>query len=337
MKDGIISPDRTTPLPGEPSVADAAPATSVAVPNRAYPYSSVVHVHATLPDGSYSASGVLIAPDEVLTCAHIVWEQGLGAASQVSVTPALNGADAPYGRVGVADYHYFPIDDTGGLVSPAGSQRDFALLHLSQPVGAGTMPLEPNFLGGPVHVTGYPGAAGGNTMADLATSAQRLPNLSDLFLSPWESVGEGMSGGPLWHVGAGGQPYCVGVVSTAAHNGEITPELLKAIQGWEAEDHAPATAGASATATGVPVPIPAAAGIPGSSPTMGSLIRALPASDVLRDMSNGLPGKAGCAPRAGGGTAVLGQGPTAAGGAFMFDAQLRATGFHATHATDPRL
>jgi V8-like Glu-specific endopeptidase len=318
-------------------VANAAPAAGAAVPNRAYPYSSVVQVHAALPDGSYSASGVLIAPDEVLTCAHIVWEQGLGAASQVSVTPALNGADAPYGRIGVADYHYFPIDDTGGLVSPAGSQRDFALLHLSRPVGAGPMPLEPNFPGGPVHVTGYPGAAGGNTMADLATSAQRLPNLSDLFLSSWGSVGEGMSGGPLWHVGASGQPHCVGVVSTAAHNGEITPELLKAIQGWEAEDHAPATAGASATATGVSVPIPAAAGVPGSRPTMGSLVRAVPPSDVLRDMTGGLPGTGGCAPRAGGGTAVLGQGPTAAGGALMLDAQSQATGLQATHATDPRL
>ena len=318
-------------------MADAAPAAGAAVPNRPYPYSSVVQVHAALPDGGYSASGVLIAPDEVLTCAHIVWEQGLGAASQVNVTTALNGADAPYGRVGVADYHYFPIDDTGGLVSPAESQRDFALLHLSRPVGAGPMPLEPNFLGGPVHVTGYPGVAGGNTMADLTTSAQRLPNLSDLLLSSWGSVGEGMSGGPLWHLGASGQPHCVGVVSTAAHNGAITPELLKAIQGWEAEDHAPATAGAPATTTGVSVPIPAAAGIPGSSPAMASLIRALPSSDVLHDMTRGLLGTAGSASRAGCSTAVLDQGPTAAGGAPMLDAQSQATGLHAAHATGPRL
>jgi len=133
------------------------------------------------------------------------------------------------------------------------------------------MPLEPSFPGGPVHVTGYPGAAGGNEMADLTTSAQRLPNLSDLFLSSWESVGEGMSGGPLWHVGASGQPHCVGVVSTAAHNGEITPELLKAIQGWEAEDHARVKAGAPATATGVSVPTPAAAGVPGSRPALDAL------------------------------------------------------------------
>ena len=140
-------------------MADAAPAAGAAVPNRAHPYDSVVHVHAALPDGGYSASGVLVAPDEVLTCAHVVWEQGLGAASQVSVTPALNGADAPYGTVGVAGYHYFPIDDTGGLVSPAESQRDFALLHLSstlaiwvrscgmaEGVGDGTAQCGPEFL-----------------------------------------------------------------------------------------------------------------------------------------------------------------------------------------------
>ena len=199
------------------------------------------------------------------------------------------------------------------------------------------MPLEPNFLGGPVHVTGYPGAAGGNEMADLTTSAQRLPNLSDLFLSSWESVGEGMSGGPLWHVSAGGQPHCVGVVSTAAHNGEITPELLKAIQGWEAEDHAPATAGAPATATGVSVPIPAAAEVPGSHPALDALVKALPASDVLRDMTNGPLGLAAGPFRAGGSTVVLDQDPTAAGGMFMLDPQPQTTGFQATHATDPRL
>jgi hypothetical protein len=223
-------------------MVDVMPEAGAAVPNRTYPYNSVVYVRTVLEDGiSWLGSGVLIAPDEVLTAAHLVWEPWAGQEIQAVVAPALNSADVPYGTVSVANVHYFPINEifagTDVRIPADQSQHDFALLHLSQPVGAGIMPLEPNFPGGQIHVTGYPG--GGPTMADLLTNVQRDPAYSDIDFTPsaTQSLAPGMSGGPLWHVGANGQPYGVGVVSTAGWSGEITPEILDSIRVWEAQDH----------------------------------------------------------------------------------------------------
>jgi V8-like Glu-specific endopeptidase len=182
-------------------MVDAVPATGSAVPNRTYPYNSVVYVAVTMPDGSvWDASGVLIAPDEVLTAAHVVWHQGVGQAIQAFVQPAVNGADVPYLPVGVANVHYFAINDPNDQFTGAESQHDFALLHLSQPVSAGVMPLEPDFPGGQIHVTGYPG--GGYTMAYLVTNAQRAPDVSELVFG--QRLVPGTSGGAapvFWTVG----------------------------------------------------------------------------------------------------------------------------------------
>jgi V8-like Glu-specific endopeptidase len=238
-------------------MVDAVPAAGSAVPNRTYPYNGVVYVAVTMPDGSvWDASGVLIAPDEVLTAAHVVWHQGVGQAIQAFVQPAVNGADVPYLPVGVANVHYFAINDPNDQFTGAESQHDFALLHLSQPVSAGVMPLEPNFPGGQIHVTGYPG--GGYTMADLVTNAYRASDVSDLVYSGQQSLGPGTSGGPLWHIGANGQPYCVGVVSSQSVStpdrglgGEITPEILNSVRVWEAQDHG----GVSAPDPNSPTPL----------------------------------------------------------------------------------
>ena len=51
-----------------------------------FPYSTVVKIDARFPDGNvYSGSGVLIGPDEVLTAAHLVWKQGVGTATNVTL------------------------------------------------------------------------------------------------------------------------------------------------------------------------------------------------------------------------------------------------------------
>src|SRR4051812_44819220 len=112
------------------------------VDNRSFPFSAVGLVAETIGGVAGHGSGVFIAPDEFLTAAHVVWTQGIGAASSVFVVPALNGSDTPFGNVTVTDFHYIPIADGGGFSGPAAREQDFALLHLASSVnGAGTMTL----------------------------------------------------------------------------------------------------------------------------------------------------------------------------------------------------
>jgi V8-like Glu-specific endopeptidase len=255
-----------------------------AVPNRAAPYDSVVLVESAGPYGAVHGSGVLVAPDEVLTCAHVVWRSDAGAATAVAVAPALNGADEPYGVIGVRDFHFYAVSDPGDLLTPRDSQYDFALLHLSQSVpGVAPMALAPGFSGGPLHATGYPDYLGGTVMDDVLTTAARLPSVSDLELD--DSLGSGMSGGPLWQAAPapqGLQAYCLGVVSTGHFNGELTPAVLAAIQGWEAQDRNPglAPAGAPAASLGLPQAVPP----PGFA--------ALAGADLLGDLTARLLGGA---------------------------------------------
>jgi len=50
----------------------------------------------------FQGSGVLISPDEVLTASYVVYQTGLGTATNIDVTPAFSSGTAPFGHAAVA-------------------------------------------------------------------------------------------------------------------------------------------------------------------------------------------------------------------------------------------
>ncbi len=216
-----------------------------ATPANPSPLDTVVSIDAKMPDGTdHFSSGVLVAPDEVLTAAHAVWEQGVGAATSVTVTPELNGSAKPLGTIAAADFHYFPVADANDMINQLGSEQDFALIHLSRPVGLGEMTLDTHFVAGAAHITGYPQSAGLTHLVDVVTNTTVDPRFTDLDFHN-AAIGPGDSGGPIWEIGSDGHAFVAGVVSTASWGGEITPQIAGDIENWAAADHGALVAGAS--------------------------------------------------------------------------------------------
>jgi V8-like Glu-specific endopeptidase len=221
-----------------------------------YPYRTVVSVYDAIGNQYFHASGVLVAPDEVLTASHVVWQTGVGAASAIVVVPAENGNVEPFGYEVATSFHYFQVNDAGGFISLDQTQSDFALIHLASPVGntTGTMAIGSNFAGGVVHDTGFPASLGSDVMYDRIASVTVDPTYT-IFDMPAGTISAGDSGGPLW-ITQNGHPYVVGTNSStgtsASYAGQITASMLAVIQGWITSDQqsapppAPSASGASA-------------------------------------------------------------------------------------------
>jgi V8-like Glu-specific endopeptidase len=232
------------------------------VNSSAYPYDTVVEITST--DGPYDVqgSGVLIAPNLVLTAAHVIWNSDYGTASDIVVTPAADGTTAPFGSSTVTSVSLNQIDDSGYVESKATSQSDFALLELSTPfTGIGDMSLDANYAGGTVDVTGYPASSDGVQVTDQQTVTKE----ADYNLLDGTSIGDGSSGGPVWFVNSSGVPEVAGLVSASDGSEGIFVQLTTAdlteISQWEAADAAalqaanPPAATTPAAATPVATPV----------------------------------------------------------------------------------
>jgi len=223
----------------------------MAVSASTYPYDTVVRITDTMGGESWQGSGVLISPDEVLTASHMVWMEGVGTATNITVTPGYDDGSSPYGSASGAYFHYNAVDDANDLITNEQSQSDFAVIHLSSPFpDAGTMGLEADFPGGTVNITGYPGSARGAQV----TSTQTVSVDPNYTLLDGTSIGDGSSGGPLWIETSFG-PEVVGLVSSSARNGtgynvQITTSVLDQIEAWVAEDDASETGGTGTSGTG---------------------------------------------------------------------------------------
>lgn len=213
-----------------------------------YPYNTIVYVTADFPGLTLQGSGVLISPDEVLTASHVVYWKDAGAASSVTVSPGYSAGSTPYGSQTAASFHYNPIDDSGGWISPSDSENDYAVIHLSKPfTGLGTMGVMPGFVGGLADVSGYPVAANGAQV----TATQYTALDPSYALIDGLDAGEGTSGGPVWITDDSGKAEVVGLVSTGdgVHGWDnlITPDEANQIQSWVTQDD---TQGAAAGAPG---------------------------------------------------------------------------------------
>lgn len=204
-----------------------------------YPYSSVVWVSATFPDGAmYVGSGVMVGPNDVLTADHMVYSVlNGGAATSVTVYPGYDGGEQPFGSHAVAHFDYKRADVTGeGRFYEWESDDDYALLALNDNIGysTGMMGFDSNPGSGNYNVTGYPGVYATDGYFRMTNDSGYITK--DLWYDTWNTrsveVNAGNSGGPVWYDDGSG-PKVVGIVSTALWAADIS-ERLGEIQGWMA-------------------------------------------------------------------------------------------------------
>ena len=203
-----------------------------------YPYDTVAYIVVTYPDGeSFQGSGVIIGPHTVLTASHLLWDADDNeAAASVTVYPGYNlGGQSITGQW---IEHYNQVDDTGGKETEAASQSDFAVIDFAANLSAyGSIAVATGYGGGVVHLTGYPGDAGGE-QTDQTGQVEASRHYSTL---DYESVATspGSSGGPLWiDAGTAGapEPEVVGLVSTSAWGVQLTSADLAVLENWETAD-----------------------------------------------------------------------------------------------------
>lgn len=210
-----------------------------------YPYRTIAYITDTIAGQTWQASGVLIAPDEILTASHVVYNAVNGPASNITVSLGYKDGTAGIGTATAAAVHYNAIQNGEDTLSNEQSQNDYAIIHLSTPfTGVGTMGLESNFPGDAVNVSGYPAAQGGQ----LETSQQTVTMQPTYTIFDGTSLGAGSSGGPVWVTGSDGQPYVTGIVSTAdagagsqGYFTQISTAAFNQIETWVAQDESVGT------------------------------------------------------------------------------------------------
>lgn len=210
---------------------------SAAASPPSLPYDDVVQITSVIGGQTYVGSGVLIAPGEVLTASHLVYSQGVGTATSVTVTP---GGNAGLGSYSAAAIHYNPVADAGGAQSAASAQQDFAVIKLASAVdGVGTMGIGEGYtLGGPGTTTGFPMALGG--AASISNPGTAYP-VSDYNLLQIPALGPGSSGGPCWIANPDGTACVVALASIEDGAGNqygplFTAAAVAEIQNWLAQD-----------------------------------------------------------------------------------------------------
>ena len=203
-------------------------------------------------------SGVLVAPDEVLTAAHCVTDAKGGQRNYGDAYFGYAGDPAGAEDVRVTGVHV--LDGTHvGPESDAQVATDFALVHLSRAVtDAQVFALGIGTGGGDVTVDGYPASAGGK----LVEGSERVNPTGTTGETTGANVvpggdGRGASGGPVWTT-VGGTPTVVGLVSAQSSAGAMMFKALTGadvaqIQAWVAGDH-PTTVVASSAPPVVATP-----------------------------------------------------------------------------------
>ncbi len=232
------------------------------------PFNGVVYVTDTIGDEEFQGSGVLIAPNLVLTAAHVVYEAGVGTATNIMVSPGYDAGSAPFGSAYALSYDYNPVADYGDEETLATSEDDFALIKLATSFAGPTVfALGANFAGGAAYVTGYPATANGAQ----ESPAQNLSLVPGYSILQGQALGAGSSGGPVWAPSTDGTPTVYGLVSTESggigYDVQLTTSAVNEIEGWAAQDEAP-TPPLSVFDTSTNMTV-AAAGSPYSGPVAG--------------------------------------------------------------------
>lgn len=214
-----------------------------------YPYDTIAYITDMIDGQTWQGSGVLIAPDEVLTASHVVYSSTYGVASNITVSLGYDSGNAAIGSTSAVAVDYNPIQDPNDTITTQQSQYDYALIKLATPfTGVGTMGLEADFPSGAVSVSGYPGVAGGQ----LVTSPQDVTLQPNFSVFDGTSIGAGSSGGPVWVSGNNGEPEVVGLVSSGnggvggqGYFSQVSTSAYNQIEGWLAQDDGTSQASAA--------------------------------------------------------------------------------------------
>ena len=202
-------------------------------------YSSV---NGTLSDG-VQFSGVLIAPDEILTAAHCVTGSSGDIRNYGTVCANYDGAPSSEGSVAIDGVHVLDASHSGTSLTDSSVSTDYAVLHLSRAIAGGAVfSLASALQGGIFEVDGYPAASAGRLaeLQETLTPGQISGELTGLAIAG-TADSRGGSGGPVWS-DVSGTPVVVGIASGAASDGSgvfkaLTAEDIAQIGAWVQADH----------------------------------------------------------------------------------------------------
>lgn len=158
-----------------------------------WPDSCVVHLGWPHKDGI--ASGIMVGPQHVLTCAHNIYskEDNTWDVEGLKIVPGLGRNTAPFTILGCS--RIFTFDEyiqAANETDPIARNFDLALLILDYPIGyytgwAGMVCLPDNNLTDiRVRITGYPGDKGGVTPLTMETQGLKFSeDRLSYFLYTW--------------------------------------------------------------------------------------------------------------------------------------------------------
>ena len=165
-----------------------------------FPYAAVSQVISVFPDGAaFLGSSAMVGPNDVLTAAHVVYNHDHGGwASQVLVTPGLNGDMKPFGAVDAA-FLSVPME----WQAEVNFNYDYAVIGLDRAVGYGTgwfsvgyFDRPGSLLGKLMFSIGYPGDRGGETQYYTSGTLDRITGNIFYFHDDLDAA-EGQSGSPV--------------------------------------------------------------------------------------------------------------------------------------------
>ena len=234
-------------------------------------------------------SGVLIAPDEVLTSAHLVYDSSGKLFASMQVSAGSQGGTV-FGTSSAQAIHAMPDEDWTQL---SNAKDDFAIIHLATPItGVPVMMLGTDFTGGAATVTGYPAATSGrqDSLNEAVTTVSGYGGVLQGTALGAPGDAHGASGGAVW-TQAGGAATVVGLTQSEGSGStgyfvQLTAADVAQITSWMAQDQAQPAATPASTA-------PAAMAATASSPaTTGTSIAATPASTAAAAMAATAPSPA---------------------------------------------
>ena len=204
-----------------------------------FPYNCVVLIESPNPDGSgyIQGSGVVIGPHTVLTASHVLYD--IAEQTPVRYTDLYldwSGADPALGPGYLSEtgtMHYNNLGTYGSEdLAKSQSANDLAIIDTNYTF-SDWMSVLPDYQGGTVHLTGYPGTAGGY-QTDAVGTVTADPNYSVLDYGSLSSS-PGDSGGPIW-TDANGSDSVVGVASTSGWAAQITPSDVNLAESLVSKD-----------------------------------------------------------------------------------------------------